>query len=57
MTEEKNLGFFFQVETAADIASFLTEFAQVQRAVHNHDRANRAEKIRNEMYSQQAHHL
>jgi len=40
-----------------DLASILTEYAQLQRVVRNHDNAERAEVLRNRLYSQHADKL
>lgn len=39
-------------DTAHDTVSFLTEFAQLQRITGNHEKAARAEAIRNTINSQ-----
>jgi len=56
MTEE-NIGFVFDRELVVDLRSFITEYAMVQRAVNNYEKANRAEEIRTEIDSQQIHNL
>ncbi len=55
--EEQNLGLTLHGDTLDDLAAFLTEYAQIQRVVRNHDKANRAEVIRNTIYSQHADKL
>lgn len=55
--QEQNLGFVLHGDSIEDLASFLTEFAQMQRVVGHHDKADRAETIRNTMYSQHADKL
>lgn len=39
-------------ETVQDLNAFLTEFAQVKRAVGDHEEAGRAETIRNTINTQ-----
>lgn len=56
MTEE-NLSFVLHNESVDDLASYLTEFAQMQRVVRNHEKAERAETIRNTLYAQHAETL
>ena len=51
------LNFRLDLDSANDLASFLTEYAQVQRAVRSQEKANRAEVIRNELYEQHAEKL
>jgi hypothetical protein len=55
--EHGNLGFQLHVESTKDLAGFLTEFAQMQRVVGNHGKAEKAETIRNTLYSQHANVL
>lgn len=49
---EGNLSFNLHVESSKDLTSFLTEFAQMQRVVGHHEKAERAEMIRNTIYAQ-----
>lgn len=51
---EGNLNFNLHVESSKDLAQFLTEYAQMQRIARNHDKAERAETIRNTLYAQHA---
>ena len=57
MEPETDLGFVISDEKMKDFCSFMTEFAKIQRAVDNNEKADRAEVIRNDVYSQQAQHL
>jgi len=49
---EGNLSFNLHIESVKDLTSYLTEFAQMQRVVRHHDKAERAEMIRNTLYAQ-----
>jgi hypothetical protein len=49
---EGNLSFNLHIESAKDLTSYLTEFAQMQRVVGHHDKAEQAEMIRNTLYAQ-----
>jgi len=54
---EGNLSFVLHNESFDDLASMLTEYAQMKRVVRQHEAAERAETIRNTLYAQHAHSL
>ena len=54
---EGNLSFVLHNESFDDLASILTEYAQMKRVVRQHGEAENAETIRNTLYAQHAHTL
>jgi hypothetical protein len=54
---EGNLSFVLHNESFDDLASMLTEYAQMKRVVRQHEEAEQAETIRNTLYAQHAHSL
>lgn len=52
-----NSQFVLHNEKIEDIASMLTEYAQIQRVMRNHERAEDAETIRNTIYAQHGEKL
>ncbi|UFK26307.1 hypothetical protein [Hardygib1 virus] len=54
---EGNLSFVLHNESFDDLASILTEYAQMKRVVRQHGEAENAETIRNTLYAQHAHSL
>jgi hypothetical protein len=55
MTEEVNIQIAMHGNSVEDTLSFLTEFAQMQRVVGNHGKAERAEVLRNNIHQQVSH--
>ena len=47
-----NSQFVLHNESISEVASMLTEYAQIQRVMRNHERAEKAETIRNTIYAQ-----
>lgn len=54
---DKNVQFVLHTESFNEIASILTEFAQMKRVVGQHEEASKAETVRNTLYSQHSPEL